>query len=222
MTTTVTTRTILTVDDAQSAKHAADQELADWRGRLADVSTRLTAARARAEGLAAQAAAATLEGSDPKGVRRERAVVFAEAEELELAQGMAAEKITALEAIATKAERRLLIALALERLDRLAEIAERVEALWSPLLDGLGGLVLAAEDAAGLLDKLLGSSRHASHAKHKAALTIPLLWRLDGFVELPPAFGVKKETLPEFFSYAQSRAKLERELTESDTKENGR
>src|SRR5689334_8652112 len=79
----------LSVPEAMARKETEHHRLVEWRGRHDDVAARLTAARARAEGLAVQAAAATLDGGDPKGARRERAAVLVEIEELELALTMA-------------------------------------------------------------------------------------------------------------------------------------
>lgn len=203
----------LTVQDAQAQKESAERELTDWRARRDDVTGRLTTARGRAEGLAVQAAAATLEGTDPKGVRRERAAVLAEIEELELALGMAAEKVATLEADLHRADRAVKIVAAFEMLDAQIALAERVDAAWAPLRDLIGELILANRDTGQALDKLLPSSWRR-HTKDDEELTRVMLWPLQGLLRVAAVLSSNERVpLAVFLSYSHSRAVLERELT---------
>jgi UDP-N-acetylmuramyl tripeptide synthase len=69
-----------------------------------------------------------LRNDDVRGIRKEQAAVLESIEELELDSTMAEEKATALEKAVAQAQRRLVVSIALEGLDRLAEIAEHLDA----------------------------------------------------------------------------------------------
>lgn len=204
------TGNVPTVAEANERKSVCDGELADWRARREDVVARLTVAQGRAEALAMQVAAAILEGSDPKDVRKERDAVLTEVKELELAAGMAVERIKEVEIGVERAGRRLLTALALDRIDRLTEIAERFDTIWAPVLDGLAELTLAHRETAAILDRLIPNSHHE---KGDLQLARALLWRLEGIVGVPRADQDERVPLRQFFLYQQARTKLALELT---------
>lgn len=207
---------VLTAPEAAQRRKEAQQDLAGWRQRRADVANRMTVVRARSEGLAKQIANAVLvENGEDKAfsaMRRERQLLVLEVEELALALKGADERITAAEADDQRAERRLAVTSALAQLDRLGALAGRVDEAWAPLHRLLAELILAHQDTAPMLDRLIPGTRHE---RGRDALARVLLRPLSDLIEVPRAIDQSERgALRGFFEYAASRAQLEQELAE--------
>ncbi len=198
----------------QVEKTAIEDELAELRARRTDVAERLPAVRGRKEGLAVEVSTAVLEGGlDGKAavsLRREYVAAVAGVEELEGALRVADERIAGLEARVAGASRRLAIVGALEQIDRVKEIAAQVDAAWAPVREQLAELILAAEDVAGILTRVLPGR----YGLRRDALARVLLHPLGDLLDLPSPEVRERLSAQEFFSYPKVRATLEAELAE--------
>jgi hypothetical protein len=200
----------LTLPEVQAHKTALDAEMAAWTTRRDDVAARLTALRERAEGLKVQAAAAALEGTDPKAVRKERAAVLAELEELEAAVAMADEKRTALTQAQAQAARAVALAVALDRLGAVERLATGLDQTWAPMLRDLEILVLADQEAAAALHQVVP---HSNFQTRGPQLLRVLTWRAADLLDLSPRPDVQERvSVAEFLGRSQIRQRLEAEL----------
>jgi hypothetical protein len=194
----------------QGRKMQLDAEVAEWQRRRDDVAARLTAIRGRADGLKVLAAAAALEGTDPKGVRKERAAVLVESEELETALSMADSKLAALTEQDAKAGRAIVVAAALDRQEAVTRLAAALDEHWAPVVPLLEQLHLASEELAAAVRRVFPTV-HLEPARGQ--LLRVLCWRAADLLDLTPQPDAR-ERVPaaEFFSYSIVRRQLEAEL----------
>jgi hypothetical protein len=180
----LTTDTVpATLQDLQARKTALDVDRTEWAARRTEMTARAGVLRERADGLKVQAAAATLEGDDPKSVRRERATVLAELEEVEAAVEIADGKLAALARAQATLETAVTRAAALARIDAVLRRAVALDAAWGPLLHALEAFTLEQQAAAAALRPLFPNSHFALTGSRLLAV---LLWRASDLLELHP------------------------------------
>jgi chromosome segregation ATPase len=201
------------VKEFKAAEATIAGELAAWRERRDRVAGDLETTRGRLVKVRERqtTAVAVLEPNetDMAAIRREAEIERVRVEELEVALEAADRKIQELTTATEQAERRVRVAVALQQLDRLAEIAGRADAGWAPMLKTLEELVLTQREAGATLERVLPGRDYSVPASR---LLRALIWRLSGLVDVGFVDASERVTLRDFFRYEQDRAALEAEL----------
>lgn len=205
-----------TAEDVAIEKARAEDELVAWRGRRERIASTLAVEREQlAAGRERQAAAvAVLDAPNEKelaGTRREVAAARVRVDELEAGLEAAARKIAELTAASERATRRVQLAVALEQLQQLGQLAAAVDQAWGPLRDVLEELVHCQHDVAQLLARAHPGGQYDLSA---GALARVLFWRLEGVLDVPRPDAAERVSVEAYFSarYLQLREVLEREL----------
>jgi hypothetical protein len=203
------------IANAAERTAAIERDVEETRARRARLVERLTGTRARSEGLAAEIAQAVATEAEPKSLaaqRRERLALGQEVEELELAVTVVDERIAALEAARERARRRALVATALHQLDRLADVAARLDEAWGPMVGLLEELLLVERDTADLLNQMY-QGRGRQYRTSGRTLAACLLWRVADLLDgIPRADASERGPVRQRLAHEETRLELEQEL----------
>lgn len=203
------------VKEFKAAEATIAGELAAWRERRDRVVGDLETTRGRLVKVRERQTSAVMvlepTEKDMAAIRLEAETERVRVEELEVTLEAADRKIQELTTMATQAEHLVRVAVALQQLDRLAEIAGRADAGWGPMLKTLEELVLAQREAGATLERVLPGRNYSVPASR---LLRALIWRLEGLVDVGFVDVSERVTLRDFFRYEKDRAALEAKLAE--------